>query len=99
MFINHLDKLNSYKMPFCTCQIGKNEASQYQKLVECWRDGSAVKSTDCSSEGPQFKSQQPHGGLQPSAMRSDAFFLGYLKTAAVHLCIIINKSLVEMKKS
>ena len=59
----------------------------------------AVKSMDCSSEGPQFKSQQPHGGLQPSAMRSDAFFLGYLKTAAVHLCIIINKSLVEMKKS
>jgi hypothetical protein len=22
-----------------------------------WRDGSAVKSTDCSSEGPEFKSQ------------------------------------------
>jgi hypothetical protein len=26
-----------------------------------WRDGSAVKSTDCSSEGPEFNSQQPHG--------------------------------------
>jgi hypothetical protein len=25
-----------------------------------------VKSTDCSSEGPEFKSQQPHGGLPPS---------------------------------
>ena len=24
------------------------------------------KSTDCSSEGPEFKSQQPHGGSQPS---------------------------------
>jgi hypothetical protein len=24
-----------------------------------------VKSTDCSSEGPEFKSQQPHGGSQP----------------------------------
>jgi hypothetical protein len=23
------------------------------------------KSTDCSSEGPEFKSQQPHGGSQP----------------------------------
>jgi hypothetical protein len=22
--------------------------------------------TDCSSEGPEFKSQQPHGGSQPS---------------------------------
>jgi hypothetical protein len=30
-----------------------------------WRDGSSVKSTDCSSEGPEFKSQQPHGGSQP----------------------------------
>jgi hypothetical protein len=36
-----------------------------------WRDGSAVKSTDCSSEGPEFKSQQPHGGSQPPIMRSD----------------------------
>jgi hypothetical protein len=24
-----------------------------------WRDGSAGKSIDCSSEGPEFKSQQP----------------------------------------
>jgi hypothetical protein len=31
-----------------------------------WRDGSAVKSTNRSSEGPEFKSQQPHGGSQPS---------------------------------
>jgi hypothetical protein len=39
-----------------------------------WRDGSAVKSTDCSSKGPEFKSQQPHGGSQPSVMRSDGLF-------------------------
>jgi hypothetical protein len=39
-----------------------------------WRDGSAVKSTDCFSRGPEFKSQQPHGGSQPSVMRSDALF-------------------------
>jgi hypothetical protein len=39
-----------------------------------WKDGSAVKSTDCSSKGPEFKSQQPHGGSQPSAMRSDTLF-------------------------
>ena len=31
-----------------------------------WWDGSVGKSTDCSSKGPEFKSQQPHGG-------SDAF--------------------------
>jgi hypothetical protein len=39
-----------------------------------WRDGSEVKSTDYSSKGPEFKSQQPHGGSQLSIMRSDAFF-------------------------
>ena len=36
-----------------------------------WRDGSAVKSTDCSSRGPEFKSQQPHCGSQ---QKSDALF-------------------------
>jgi hypothetical protein len=39
-----------------------------------WRDGSVVKSTDCSSKGPEFKSQQLQGGSQPSVMRSDALF-------------------------
>jgi len=37
-----------------------------------WRDGLVVKSTDCSSRGPEFKSQQPHGGSQLSVMGSDA---------------------------
>ena len=27
-------------------------------------------------EGPEFKSQQPHGGSQPSVMGSDALFWG-----------------------
>jgi hypothetical protein len=39
-----------------------------------WRDSSVFKSTDCSSEGPEFKSQQPHGGSQPSIIRSDTLF-------------------------
>jgi hypothetical protein len=39
-----------------------------------WRDGSAVKNTDCSSRGPEFKYQQPHGGSQSSVMGSDALF-------------------------
>jgi hypothetical protein len=39
-----------------------------------WRDGSAVKSTDCSSRGPDFNSQQPHGGSQPSVKGSDILF-------------------------
>jgi hypothetical protein len=33
-----------------------------------------VRAPDCSSEGPVFKSQQPHGGSQPSVTRSNALF-------------------------
>ena len=43
---------------------------------EGWR---AVKSTDCSSRGPEFNSQQPHGGSQTSVMGSDALFWCVLK--------------------
>jgi hypothetical protein len=39
-----------------------------------WWDGSAGKSTDCSSEGPKFNSQQTHGGSQPSIRQSNALF-------------------------
>ena len=42
-----------------------------------WRDGSVAKSTDFYPEGPEFKSQQPHGGSQPSVMRSDALIWCY----------------------
>jgi hypothetical protein len=63
-------------------------AAQIKYTLGGWRDGSEVKSTYCSSEGPEFKSQQPHGGSQPPVMRSDTL----LKTATVYLHIIINKS-------
>jgi hypothetical protein len=39
-----------------------------------WQDNSVGKSTDCSSEGSEFKSQQPHGGSQPPVMKSDTLF-------------------------
>jgi hypothetical protein len=45
-----------------------------KKSNKGWRDGSVVKSANCSSEGPKFKSQQPHGGSQPSVTKSDALF-------------------------
>jgi hypothetical protein len=48
--------------------------SYLKKKKKGWRDGSVVKNTDCSSEGPEFKFQQPHGGSQPSVMRSNALF-------------------------
>ena len=42
-----------------------------ENIVWGRRDGSVVKSTDCSSGGPECNSQQPHGGSQPSVMESD----------------------------
>ena len=45
-----------------------------KKIAEGWGDDSEVKSTDCSSKGPEFNSQQPHSGSQPSVMGSDALF-------------------------
>jgi hypothetical protein len=57
-----------------------------------------VKSTDCSSIGPKFKSQQSHGGSQPSVMESDGCpLLVCLKTATMYLHII-NKSLKKKKR-
>ena len=35
-----------------------------------WRDGSVAKSNHCSSKGPKFNSQHPHGG----PLLSDAAF-------------------------
>jgi hypothetical protein len=49
-----------------------------------WRDGSAVKSTDCSSRGPEFNSQQLHGGSQPSIRESDPLFWHPVVYAAEH---------------
>ena len=40
-----------------------------------YRDSTAFMSTDYSSKGPEFKSQQPHGGSEPSVMGSDALFI------------------------
>jgi hypothetical protein len=36
--------------------------AEKKKKTRGWQDGSVGKSTDCSSEGPEFKSKQPHGG-------------------------------------
>jgi hypothetical protein len=46
----------------------RNRLEKPKKKKKFWAgeiDGSAVKSTDCSSEGLEFKPQQPHGGSQP----------------------------------
>jgi hypothetical protein len=45
----------------------------FKEKEEGWRDGSVVKSTDCSSIGPEFKSQQPHGGSPSSGVSEDSY--------------------------
>ena len=35
---------------------------------------SVAKNTGCSSRGPEFNSNQPHGGSQPSSLVPDALF-------------------------
>jgi hypothetical protein len=47
--------------------LGKT-ITQLKNKARDWKGGSAVKSTDCSSRGPQFNSQQPHGGSQQYVM-------------------------------
>ena len=63
-----------YKRMYLVISLGKNVVSIKIVPNGGWRDGSVVKSTDCSSRGPGFNSQQPHGGSQPSVMGSDALF-------------------------
>ncbi|EDL40599.1 mCG21386, isoform CRA_a [Mus musculus] len=54
--------------------------------LQSWRerDDSTVKSTDCSSRGPEFNSQQPHGGSQLSVMGIRCPPLVCLKTVMVY---------------
>jgi hypothetical protein len=55
----------------------KNREVSPLKVVKNNRAGEMaqwVRTPDCSSEGSEFKSQQPHGGSRPSLMKSDALF-------------------------
>jgi hypothetical protein len=66
---NSLD-VNQLKMEIrCTMELDSSV-----KKNGGWQGSPVVKSTDCSSRGPEFKSQQPRGGLQPSVMGSNALF-------------------------
>ena len=63
----HVSQVN--KAYFSNKHWGKrNMSNLIEKQVLGWRDGSAVKSTDCSFRGPEFNSQQSHVGSQPSVM-------------------------------
>jgi hypothetical protein len=69
-----IDIIDNHNMVLLMCINKCINIYRHRKDTVGWRDGSVVKSTDCSSEGPEFKSQQPHGGSQTSIMRSDTLF-------------------------
>jgi hypothetical protein len=76
--LSKLDKWDAGKSTaeVCKDKVGKSftiPASQ-ESLSGAGEMASWVRAPDCSSVGPEFKSQQPHGGSQPSVMRSDSLF-------------------------
>jgi hypothetical protein len=44
----------------------KNKMDKQKQLSGAGEMAQWVRAPDCSSEGPEFKSQQSHGGSQPS---------------------------------
>ncbi len=42
--------------------------ANFKNTLQGLRDGSAVKSTDCSLRGSEFNSQRPHSGSQSSVI-------------------------------
>jgi hypothetical protein len=61
----------------CSRRVGADKVNMIVKKIAIIGAGEMaqqVRAPNCTSEGPEFKSQQPHGGLQPSVMRSDALF-------------------------
>jgi hypothetical protein len=62
--------------PISLSNRSHNSCLQVTVKVSQWAGEMAqwVRAPDCSTEGLKFKSQQPHGGSQPSVMRSDALF-------------------------
>jgi hypothetical protein len=60
--------LSQFKCLHISEQTNKNQVEGAGEMAQ-W-----VRAPNCSSEGLEFKSQQPHGGSQPSVTRSDALF-------------------------
>jgi hypothetical protein len=79
---------------FYTLKKTKNK-----KQILGWGDGSAVKSTVCSSKRsiPEFNSQQPRGDSQPSVKGSDGLFWCVIREQWCTHRHKINKSLKKKK--
>jgi hypothetical protein len=78
VFLRSVEQAGSFKTKtfykVCGVRKNSNKNCNNKKTAVGWRNGSTVKSTDCSARGPEFNSQQPHDGSQPSVMGSDALF-------------------------
>ena len=65
-------------------------------IQEPKRDGAEVKSPGCSSRGPGFDSQHPHGGSQlsmtPFPGESDALFWPY-----EHFTLVVAQGYIQSK--
>jgi hypothetical protein len=73
-----------------TYKQNKNENNNKKLLHRLEQDSSIVKSTDCSSRGPEFNSQQPHSASQTSVMGSDVLFC-HIGTHANRTLICVNR--------
>jgi hypothetical protein len=56
------------------CEFKANLDDTQKRKMGAGEMAQWVRAPDCSFEGPEFKSQQPHGGSQPSVIRSDSLF-------------------------
>ena len=92
---NHSDCLLNSLSAQSTYEGYERLAVRLRKLIFLgWRDGSVVKSIACNSKGPEFNSQQLHGGSQPSVKRSDALLRPQTyRQYTENTVYIINKSL------
>jgi hypothetical protein len=55
--------------------LGKTKKQQQQKKkTRAGEMAQWLRAPTALPEVPEFKSQQPHGGSQPSVMKSDALF-------------------------
>jgi hypothetical protein len=71
----------------------------YKPYPGGWRDGSGVKSTDCSSGGPEFKIPATTWWLTTICNEIGCPLLVCLKTATVYLHIISKKTKQNKKKN
>jgi hypothetical protein len=95
-----LHVLSTHRVSTCASEVRsqKLDSPGIKTGTEGWQDGSAGKGTDCSSEGPEFKSQQIHGDSQPLVVRFDAPFCPLMSEVSYSVLTYNNKYLGKSKQ-